>query len=35
MSELVHKEVNYDGNTMQFTLTGLTPGKIYKISTLA
>lgn len=35
MSELVHKEADYDGTSMQFTLSGLTPGKIYKISNLA
>jgi hypothetical protein len=35
MSELVHKESTYDGTSMQFTLSGLTPGKIYKIANLA
>ena len=35
MSEITHKEATYDGISMQFTLTGLTSGSIYKIANLA
>ena len=35
MSEITHKEATYDGTSMQFTLTGLINGSIYKIANLA
>jgi hypothetical protein len=35
MSEMTHKETTYDGSSMQFTLSGLTPGKVYKIANKA
>lgn len=35
MSELATYVINYDGISMQFTLTGLTAGKVYKIANLA
>lgn len=34
-SGLVFEETTYDGVSMQFTLTGLTPGAVYKIANLA
>lgn len=35
LSELATKETNYDGKSLQYQLTGLTPGVTYKIASLA